>query len=345
MATMPEHAPVSQPKSQPSPILFFETINAHERTEVLRSAIELDVFTAISEGARTAEQLATRCQASARGMRILCDYLTTLGFITKSGDRYALTPDSEMFINRKSPAYLGGTVEFLLSPGLLDRTKEITACVRKGGALVDYPSEPNNPMWVTFARAMAPLMLLPAKLIADLLKASSAPAWKVLDIAAGHGTFGIELAQQNRSAEIFAVDWENVLEVAKENAQRAGVTNRYHTIPGSAFDVQFGQGYDIALITNFVHHFDKPMNEKFLGKVRQALNDGGRAVILDFIVDEDRVNPPLAAQFAMKMLNGTSDGDVYTFSDLQKMLRNAGYSASQLHPLPPTFERVVIAKK
>jgi 2-polyprenyl-3-methyl-5-hydroxy-6-metoxy-1,4-benzoquinol methylase len=345
MATMPESAPVSQPTSQPSPLLFFQTINAYEHTQVLKGAIELDVFTPLAEGAQSAEQLATRCQASARGMRILCNYLTTLGFLTKHGDRYELTPDSAMFLNRKSPAYLGGTVEFLASPMLVERASDIAANVRKGGAVGDHALEPNNPMWVTFARAMAPLMMMPAKLIGELLNAATAPAWKVLDIAAGHGTFGIELAKQNRAAEIVAVDWENVLEVAKENAQRAGVANRYRTIPGDAFDVQFGQGYDVALITNFLHHFDKATSENFLSKVRQSLKDGGRAVILEFIPDEDRVSPPLAGQFAMKMLTGTPGGDVYTFSDLQTMLRNTGYKSSELHPLPPTFQRAVIARK
>src|SRR4051812_1428658 len=100
----------------PSPELFFDTINAFERTEALRAAIELDLFSQVAAGHRTAAELAGACQASPRGIRILADYLTILGFLRKHGDRYELTPDSAAFLDRLSPAYLGGAVDFLLAP-------------------------------------------------------------------------------------------------------------------------------------------------------------------------------------------------------------------------------------
>src|SRR5918996_2006223 len=116
---------------QPSPQLFFQTINAHQRTEALKAAIELEVFTAIGEGNTTAAQIAKRCQASEKGMRVLCDFLTIHGMLTKEGDQYGLTLDSATFLDKRSPAYLGGTVEFLCSPTLLDGTKHIADAVRK----------------------------------------------------------------------------------------------------------------------------------------------------------------------------------------------------------------------
>ena len=80
--------------------------------------------------------------------------------------------------------------------------------------------------------------------------------------------------KHNANAKVTGVDWANVLEVAKENAAKAGVADRYSTIPGSAFDVDFGTGYDIVLIPNFLHHFDPATNEKLLRKVHAALADG-----------------------------------------------------------------------
>src|SRR5207253_3604413 len=94
---------------------------------------------------------------------------------------------------------------------------------------------------------------------------------KILDIAAGHGLYGLAFAKRNPKAEVTAVDWANVLEVAKENAQAAGVSDRYHTRAGSAFDVDYGNGYDLVLLTNFLHHFDPPTCEMLLRKVRSAL--------------------------------------------------------------------------
>src|SRR5689334_9305558 len=101
--------------AQPSPAIIFDTINAYQKTAALKTAIELDVFTAIGDVPSTADEIATRCHAAVRGVRILCDYLTVLSMLSKSGERYALTLDSAVFLNRKSPAYAGGTLEFLLS--------------------------------------------------------------------------------------------------------------------------------------------------------------------------------------------------------------------------------------
>jgi len=167
----------------------------------------------------------------------------------------------------------------------------------------------------------------------------------VLDIAAGHGLFGIGFATNNPQAEITALDWKAVLEVAKENAQKAGVADRYHTIEGSAFDVDYGTGYDLVLLTNFLHHFDPPTCETLLRKVHGALADGGRAVTLEFVPNDDRVTPPDAAQFSMVMLTSTPSGDAYTFAEFERMFANAGFSRSTIHPLPPTMENVIISEK
>ena len=332
---------------QPSPQLFFQTINAHQRTEALKAAIELEVFTAIGEGNTTAAQIAKRCETSERGMRILCDFLTIHGMLTKQDGQYGLTLDSATFLDKRSPAYLGGAVEFLCSPMLTEGSKHIADAVRKGGTAMENEGTigPDHPVWVKFARGMAPMMALPAQLISKLVDPSADRKLRILDIAAGHGLFGITFAKNNPQAEITAVDWKAVLEVAKENAQRAGVGDRYHTIEGSAFDVDYGSGYDLVLLTNFLHHFDPPTNETLLRKVHHALADGGSAVTLEFVPNDDRVSPPDAAGFSMMMLSGTPSGDAYTFAELERMLTNAGFSRSTLHPLPPTIQQVVISEK
>ena len=100
-------------QQQPSPALFFQAMNAHQRTEALKAAIELEVFTAIGEGNARVADIAKRCNTSERGMRILCDFLGIMEMLTKEGDRYGLTLDSSVFLDKRSPAYLGGATEFL----------------------------------------------------------------------------------------------------------------------------------------------------------------------------------------------------------------------------------------
>ena len=330
----------------PSPQLFFETVTAFHKTEALKAAIQLEIFTAIGEENQTAAAIARRCQTAERGTRILCDALVIMGFLKKDASSYSLTQDSAVFLDRKSPAYLGSAIQFLVAPQALEGFQKLAAAVRKGGTVVDHDStEPEHPMWVDFARGMAPMMKMPADLIAKLLRAEEGQKWKVLGLAVGHGLFEITLARHNPNAEVWGVDWPNVLEVARENAAAAGVSGRYHTIPGSAFDVEYGNDYDLVMITNFLHHFDLPICEKLLAKIRAALKSGGRAVILEFVPNEDRVSPPVPAQFSLTMLAGTPGGDAYTFAELQRMLRSTGYSSVENHPLPPTFFNVVIGTK
>jgi 2-polyprenyl-3-methyl-5-hydroxy-6-metoxy-1,4-benzoquinol methylase len=268
-----------------------------------------------------------------------------MGFLTKQDSHYGLTLDSATFLDKRSPFYMGTVSDFILSPYIIDNFDRLTEAVRHGGSTSDSALAPDHPMWVNFARAMEPMMAMPAQLLAQLVDPQKDKPLRVLDIAAGHGLYGLAFAKQNPQVEVTAVDWPNVLEVAKENAQAAGVADRYETKPGSAFDVDYGTGYDVVLLTNFLHHFDQPTCESLLKKVREALKSSGRAATLEFVPNPDRVTPPQAAAFSMQMLGGTPSGDAYTFAELEQMFKNAGFSGSEMHELPPSIERVIISHK
>jgi len=171
-----------------------------------------------------------------------------------------------------------------------------------------------------------------------------AAAQKVLDISAGHGMYGLMVAKANPAAQIYAADWANVLEVARENAARFGLTERFHAIPGSAFDSDLGSGYDLVLVPNFLHHFDPPTNVKFLRKLRGAMKPRATLAIVEFVPNDDRISPPMAAAFSIQMLGGTDAGDAYTFREFSGMLSEAGFSGIQQQPLVPTPQTLVSAQ-
>src|SRR5208282_1336583 len=253
----------------PSPAFLLETSSAYRRSAALRTAIELDVFTALEAGPLDASALAARCGAAPRGIRILCDALAALRILRKEEGRYALTVEAAVFLGRSSPASMADGFLFLSSPHIQNAFRELTAAVRRGGT-AQTPSDvlaPEHEFWLEFARAMAPMMAFPAESIAQLLGAGEGQLWNVLDIAAGHGIFGIAIARQNPNASITAVDWPGVLQIARHNAEAAGLAGRYRTLPGSAFEVDLGTGYDVVLLTNFLHHFDPPTNEALLRRV------------------------------------------------------------------------------
>jgi 2-polyprenyl-3-methyl-5-hydroxy-6-metoxy-1,4-benzoquinol methylase len=337
-----------QPAPGPSPVQIFSTVQGYQRAFALKAAVDLDLFTAIAKGSHTAAEIATACNASERGVRILSDSLVVMGFLTKEASRYSLTADTAFFLDSRSPAYLGLAFKFLLHPAQLAHFEHLGAAVRNGGSSEeDTTLAPNDPIWIEFARGMAPMMMPAAQAIAGILAAelSSRPSAKILDIAASHGLFGITVAQRLSKAHIYTLDWANVLEVAKENAAKQGLADRYHLLAGSAFEVDYGTGFDAILITNLLHHFTPSDNEKMLKKAHDALNPGGQVVILEFVPNDDRVSPPVPAMFSLTMLGNTPQGDAYTLAEYGTMCRNAGLESPRLIPLEPMPQSLVIARK
>ena len=337
-------------QKQPSPELFLDAVMAYRDSAAVKGAVELDVFTALAQGVDTAQGLARHCRADKRGMRILCDYLCVMGLLEKSGSTYSLTVDSAVFLDRNSPAFMGDVVNFLLDPFFVRDIGDVARAVRKGGVAtsVEGSDEPNHPMWVTFARSMTGLNRKPAMFLADLVIANLAGVneqeqVKVLDIAAGSGIFGITLAEKHPRAEITAVDWSNVLEVAKENAEKAALGDRYKTIPGNAFEVDPGTVYQVILLCNFLHHFNPATCSKFLRRMKAALAADGKLYVLDFVPSEDRISPPFAATFSMHMLRQTVAGDVYTLSEYKDIFAATELQIDEAMPASDTPYTVLVA--
>lgn len=321
---------------------IFETINGFHRTSAIKAAVELDIFTKIAEGTNTPAALSKTIGATERGVRILCDYLTVLGLLRKSEGRYQSSPDCALFLDKNSPAYVGSTLDFFLSPLWADGFDDLVSAVR-GTRKSQGVITPEHPVWVTFARAMAPLMFLPSQCLAELLTTDASAPQKVLDIAAGHGLYGISYAARNENAEIVALDWSPVLEVARENARNAGIEKRYRTISGDAFEVDLEGDYDLVLLVHLLHHFDPESIEKLFRRIRKTLKPTGRLAILEFVTNEDRISPRIPAMFSIFMLASTPNGDAYTYNEYDRWLRAAGFNSNQLHSLPPTFFQVITA--
>jgi SAM-dependent methyltransferase len=327
-----------------TPGLVFEMLQAHQRTAALKAAIELDVFRAVGEGPGDVASIARHCAAAERGIRILCDFLTIYGVLVKKNGRYQHTPTSAAFLDPRSPSCLASIAQFLSNPALREPYDHLAEIVRTGRTVMpgDGSVEQENPIWVQFAETMGPMMASMVGPLGAVVLDGQAGPMRVLDIAAGHGLFGIEIAKQNPQARVTGLDWAPVLRVALENARKAGVQERYDMLPGSAFEVDFGGPYDAVLLTNFLHHFDKPTCVGLLEKVRRALRSGGRAATLEFVPNEDRVSPPIPAAFSMTMLTSTIAGDAYPLSELTAMYREAGFGGITAHPIPMSPHTVVM---
>jgi 2-polyprenyl-3-methyl-5-hydroxy-6-metoxy-1,4-benzoquinol methylase len=329
--------------ASPAPIMA--SIFGYLRTAALQAAIRLDLFTKIAEGATGVDALAAACKADRRSVRSLCDYLTSVGHLEKRAEHYALTPSSATFLDRRSPAYLGSIEEFLASPQNKSQAlDDPLSFMRKDGGAAEGNLAPDNPVWVAYARAMVPLAAPVARATAKVLAPIAPKARRVLDVAAGSGMFGIEMLRALPEARAVALDWAHVLEVAAENARRKGVGDRLELLPGSAIEIDWGSGYDIVMLPNFLHHFDHAMNVELMRQARAALVPGGRLAVIEFVPDPDRVSIPMIAAFSLMMRVTTPQGDAYTAAELQEMAREAGYERTSFTPLGATLQTLLVAQ-
>jgi 2-polyprenyl-3-methyl-5-hydroxy-6-metoxy-1,4-benzoquinol methylase len=319
---------------------------AYLTTAALTAGVQLDIFTTIGDGVKTPEALAQATGTSARGMRILCDYLTVIRLLEKQGTEYRLAPASKRYLDNTSPIAVSESLDFLAAPEMMALALEDPASyVRNGGSTGLANIACDNPIWVRFAHAMVPYARVTAKRVAAYVEELPTGIEKVLDVAAGHGLYGIEAARVLPQAKVTAVDWAEVLATAKARAKAAGIHNRYRAAEGSAFDVDWGDDFDLVLLPNILHHFGRQECVGLLRKVRASLSPSGRALIVEFVPNEDRVSPPVQAMFAFLMLATTPNGDAYTLSDLREIASEAGFGRVTSRPLAPTPETLVILER
>lgn len=336
-------------QAMPSPARLTDYAFAFQRTAALRAAVELDLFTAIGAGHDTVPQLAVHCGAEERGVQALCDFLVALELLAKEGERYAAVPDAGFFLRRGSPAFIGDALDFVVSETQLEATlRDPAAPVRRGGTALTETGQlvaPDHPDWTTYAQAMAPLMARSASFLADLVASADGEMARVLDVAAGPGQSGIALAKRFPAAQITALDWPGVLEVARRNAEAAGVADRWQALPGSALAVPLGGPYDVALVVRFLHLLSPSDGEAFLSRLHAALAPEGQIVALHATLNEDRASPPFAAMMNFNILATTPAGQVYTAAELEDLLSRTGFARLEWHALPDSDERAVVGWK
>ena len=135
--------------SPPTPFRLFGALSGYQVTLAVKSGVELEVFTHIADGANTAAEIARRANASEKGIRILCDFLTIQGFLTKQSGTYGLAPDAAFFLSKRSPGYVGSVALFLAHSSHIQNYLDLTASIRKGGTVNDQGNmDPENPIWV-----------------------------------------------------------------------------------------------------------------------------------------------------------------------------------------------------
>jgi DNA-binding CsgD family transcriptional regulator len=235
----------------------------------------------------TAAELALNLGTDPRATEMLLNALAAVGALVKRDGVFRCTEESKGL----GPARMG----LMHMVHLWDTWSRLTDCVKSGKAVATRGPE-------SFPEARTRAF-----------------------IAAMHARARENAEQAVRHAEI--LDLGAVVPLAEEYIREAGLQSRVRVRPGDMLTADFGEGYDLVLLSAVCHMWGEDDNRSLIKRCAQALVPGGHLVIREFILDEDRTAPPFAAIFAINMLVGTEHGNSYTEGEYRTWMTEAGLGA------------------
>lgn len=314
-------------------------------TLVIEAAVKHGIFDLLDNGPLTAAQISSQTGASLRGVNAILDLLVSIQLLERKGKRLALTPESATFLVSTKPGFYGTLFQHI-SDHLLPNWLQLTDIVKTGRPVKRVNTHDEGAeFFAKFVESLFPLSFPAATALGKHLGIGKSPGpLSVLDIGAGSGVWGISLAKQSPHVRIHAVDWPRVLEITRRVAGRHGLAARITTAAGDFFEADFGAGHRVATIGHILHSEGRERSRRLLKKVFDALAPGGTVAVQEFVPDDDRSGPPSALIFAVNMLVNTEAGDTFTFKEMSRWLKQAGFKNPRLLKVP-SVSPLILADK
>lgn len=299
---------------------FIEKIDQLEEANILMAALEFRVFTHLGMKHLTHTTLAKKAGLHSEGAEALLNALASLGAVKKTGNTYSNAPDSYKYFCEKSPHYKRGTV--FLRKENRDEWSELINIIKNGRTLsefVDDDPEFREP----FTHAMHERSSKLSKPLAKFI--TRKPVGKLIDLGGGPGSYSAEILKSDKSAQAVLIDREASLKVAKSLIKKASILKRFTFLPGDLFKVNLGIETDTVLYSNILHIYNESENSRIFKRVHTSLKPGGRFILVDLFLKDNRTEPFDAALFSLTMLMFTATGRTYTFKETEKLLTKNGF--------------------
>jgi SAM-dependent methyltransferase len=308
---------------------LLNTMRNFQESRVLLAAVELDLFTALGEGA-TAGEVAARLKADRRATEMLLNALVAVGALAKSGGVFQNTPDTARYLTAGSPE--NQRPALMHTVHVWKAWTTLTECVRRGTAVLPPGVEAHDEQWTqAFIAAMHRNAMSAAPALVEAVGAAGVR--RLLDVGGGSGAYSIAFARANPELRAEVLDLAAVVPIAQKHIAEAGLEGRVTARVGDLLKDDFGEGYDLILLSAICHMLGPEENQELLARCRRALAPGGRLVIRDFILDPDKTSPKAAALFALNMLVNTRAGATYSEAEYGAWLAGAGFaSVTRLGP-------------
>jgi len=298
-----------------------ELAASFQKSRIILTGIELDVFTNIDKSGSTCFQVAKRLRVDPHSCERLMNALVSLGFLEKKNSVFYNTEDSFTFLSKKSSEYTGGILHL---NHLWNTWSHLTKVVRTG--ISAQPEEVNDRGvdWLfPFISAMHDRAKKQAP--AQLANIDLSGIGSVLDVGGGSGAYSMEFVSIKKEIVATVFDLPNVVPITRQFVTREGFSEKIRIESGNYVTDNLPQGFDLVFLSAIIHSNPIEVNQDLIIKCYKSLNGKGKIIIQDWIMNEERTLPAGGAVFAVNMLVGTDGGDCYTENEVTGMLKRAGF--------------------
>ncbi len=300
---------------------------AFQKSRIFLTAYELEVFTVLADEEKSSKEIAAAINADHRATDRLLNALCTLKVVKKSGDTFKNCRDAARYLVKGKPGYHAGLMHTL---HIWNSWDTLTEAVRHGGLVGQRPVEERDPEWfVGFIAAMHRRAVKEAPGLISSLDLSGVS--RVLDVGGGSGAFAMAFAKAHDSLQATIFDLPKVVSLTQKYIEQEGLNHRIDTVAGDYNKDALPQGYDLAFLSAIIHSNSFEQNQALFLKIGKALNPGGKIVVSDFIMNEDRISPESGTIFALNMIVNTPAGDTFTESEVRSWMQAAGMSFVERH--------------
>lgn len=328
-----------------SPAAIMEDLHGAWRSRTLVAGVELGVFQHIAEGKRAAKEIAAAAGASPRGMGLLLDALTAIGYLRKGGDRYGLPSASAAFLVPGEKAYIGAFAQALSLTW--DPWKNLSDSVKTGrpAEMVNVAEKGKE----FFPKLVA--SLFPGNYAASTVAVSRFSEKerrgirRILDVGAGSGAWSLAFAKAIPGARVATLDFPEITPITREFAGKLGVANQYEYLEGDLRRADFGHDvYDLVILGHIIHSEGEAHGKELLRKCHAALRPGGKLMIAEFVPNDARTAPAMPLLFGLNMLLQTEEGAVFTLREYRAWLKTIGFRRVATLSVPPPTTVIMAVK-
>jgi ubiquinone/menaquinone biosynthesis C-methylase UbiE len=313
-------------------------------SKTLFVAHQLDIFDRLADDGKTASQLADEINASEKGIRTLCNALSSLGILVKDGEKYFIPDNLRGVLLRDTENSFRNYMDLLHDFWYIWTDIEKVITDGKPIASVMELIGKDESKLKTFIEAMHERARESSRLILKVVDVSNRR--RMLDIGGGSGTYSLEWTKRYPELKATILDLPHVLEITKDYVKKYGVEERVSFISGDFNELELEKiNYDLVLMANLLQMYGEEENINLLRKVYDSLERLGIVIIHGYALDDKEYRPLESALFGLSILSSTPNGDVYKRSEKIKWLREAGFRSIKYFEIDAIPSTVITAIK